>query len=285
MRVLSVTPGYFRLVGIPVASGRTFRESDDDPAAPRVAIVSRTVARRFWDAGDPIGRTLSIGDEDARRLHGAGELRVVGVADDVRQEGPLDPPPPLLYVPFEQYIAWGGASLVLASESDPGALVPAIRDLLRQLDPRIPIDRIETIAEGVSGSVAEPRFLTVLVVAFAALASLVALAGLYGILACDVRRRFVELGIRAVLGASPRDNVLLLLRRGTLYVSLGIAGGILTAVPLTGWLESLMYGIEPHDPATIAGAALLMLAVGIGVSLVPAAHATRADPAVAIRAD
>lgn len=285
VRVLSVTPGYFQLVGIPVVAGRVFRDSDDDPAAPRVAIVSRTVARRFFGDADPVGRSLAIGDEDARRLHGTGELRVVGMAEDVRQDGPLDAPPPLLYVPFEQYISWAGGTLILGSRSDPGALVPAVRELLRRLDPRIPLDRAETIAQSVSGSVAEPRFFTVLVVAFAALASLVALAGLYGILAYDVRRRLAELGIRAVLGARPRDNVLLLLRRGAFYVSLGIAGGVLTAIPLGGWLESLMYGIEPRHPATIAVAALLMLVVGIGASLVPAAHATRADPAVAIRAD
>lgn len=289
VRVLSVSPGYFRLVGIPVVAGRTLRESDDH-GAPRVAVASRMVARRFFGDRDPVGLTLRIGGA-VEEVNGAGTrdagetVTIVGLVEDVRQEGALREPPPLLYLPFEQYIGWAGGNLLLGSAGDASTLVSPLRDVIRRLDPRIPLDYIETIAQRLSGSVAQPRFFTVLVVCFALLASLVAVAGLYGVLAYDVRRRFTELGIRAVLGARPRDNVALLLGRGAFYVGLGIAAGLVAAMPLTRGLESLMYGIEPGDPFTVAAAALLMFAVGIGAALVPARRATRADPAATIRAE
>lgn len=282
--ILSVSPEYFELVGTDVR-GRTFDATDDRDGA-RVALPSRAAARALWGEEDPIGRRLSVGGDAASAVGETDvEYRVVGVAEDVRQEGPMNPPPAVVYLPFEQYIGWGGGTLLLSAEEDPAGLVPQVRNLLRRLDPRLPIDRVETVAQGVAGSIAEPRFFTVLVVAFAGLATLVAVAGLYGILAYDVRRRFVELGIRAVLGARPRDNVGLLLRRGSFYLAIGVAAGVLAALPLVRLLEGLLYGIEPTDPSTFAAAAIAMLGIGLVAALVPALHATRAHPATAIRSE
>jgi putative ABC transport system permease protein len=270
--------GYLRALGIPLLRGRLF-EAGDTADAPHVAVISESLARSKWPGEDPLGRTIEFGNMD-------GDLRlltVVGVVGDVRAESLEVPPHPVVYVNYRQRPHNASeCSIVMRTAADPAATLNAARKIIRELDPSIP-QRLNTFTEVVAASLNIRRFNLVLVGIFAGSALLLAIAGIYGVLAYSVARRTREIGVRIALGASVGNVRGLVLRQAMLTAVAGIAIGLLGALALTRTMRSLLFEISNMDPFTYCGVAVLLLLVAALASYLPARRATRVDPIIALR--
>jgi putative ABC transport system permease protein len=285
-----VTGEYFRALGIALVSGRSFSETDTQQGA-KVAIVNREMARRYWKGGDPIGKVISVNPPIQLVPRGTVPpdykpdlLTVVGVAADVHYGALQTMPPPVVYAPFAQG-SEGTTSmfLVVRAKEDPLALVPAIRDRVRHVDPDVPLSNVQTMEARVSASVAQPRLRTIVLGTFASLALVLAAVGIYGVMSYSARQRTREIGIRMALGASSRAILGLLLRKGLAMVAVGVAAGMLGAAVLSRALRSLLYGVSATDPLVFAGIAAVLAAVALLAAFVPARRATRLQPVLALR--
>jgi putative ABC transport system permease protein len=269
--------GYFRTLGIPLIRGRLF-DARDTADAPHVALISESVARQKWPGQDPIGKIIEFGNMD-------GDLRlltVVGVLGDVRAENLEAPPQPTIYVNYRQRPQRGEFSVVMRTAADPAATLAAARKILAELDPTIP-PRLNTFTEVFSASLHTRRFNLILVGIFASSALMLAMAGIYGVLAYSVARRTREIGVRMALGASAGNVRGLVLGQAMVTALTGVAAGILGAFILTRVMRSLLFEISPSDPLTFAGVALLLLLVAALAAYLPARRATRVDPTIALR--
>lgn len=272
--VLPVEPGYFRVMGIPLLQGRSFQDSDDEDAPP-VAVVSRKVAAQM--EGDPaIGQPIHWGGAD---------YRVVGVVADVRQEGLLDEQTALLYVPFRQQLDRGSAALILRTTGAPMAMAESVRTVIAGIDRDAPVDDIRTLSAALSTSLAQPRFYAVMVGAFGGLTLVLAVAGLYAAILLMVHRRIFEFGLRAALGARPRDNLFLVLGRGMATSSVGALTGLGVGLYLGEAARGLLYQIEPTDPLTVAAAGGLMFLASLAAVITPALIAAKVDPMRALQSE
>ncbi|HSM85904.1 MAG TPA: FtsX-like permease family protein, partial [Candidatus Limnocylindrales bacterium] len=276
--------GYFSVLGIPLKSGRLFTQADTINA-PHVAVISESLARRVWPDRDPIGETIEFGNMD-------GDLRlltIVGVVGDVREESLETPPRPTVYVSYRQRPgAIGGAggqfSLVMRSAADPSSTMTAARRIVSEIDPAIPV-KFDTFTRIFSASLNVRRFNLSLVAIFSATALLLAIAGIYGVMAYSVARRTREFGVRIALGASASDVLRMVLRQAMLTTITGIVLGILAAFALSRLMQSMVFEISTADPFTYAGVAALLLVVALAAASVPARRATRVDPMVALRSE
>jgi ABC-type antimicrobial peptide transport system permease subunit len=270
--------GYFETVRIPLRSGRWFNESDG-PDAPHVAVISEAVAQQNWPNQDPLGQTVEFGNMD-------GDLRlltIVGVVGDVRKHGLEKQPRPTIYVNYRQRPRNAEQfDIVLRTSGDPAAIFGATRGVLSQIDPTVP-PRLNTFAEVFSESVNTRRFNLLLVGVFALTALLLALAGVFGVLAYSVAQRTREIGVRIALGATPRAILKLVLAQGLLTIAIGTAIGLAGSFALTRTMRSLLFEVSPNDPLTIAAVALLLVLIAALASYIPARRATRVDPTVALR--
>jgi putative ABC transport system permease protein len=287
----SVSAGYFGAMGIGLVAGRLFEERDG-PGAPRVALINETMARRYWPGETAVGQRLAL-DLEAMRFYPdraptldiqGGMREIVGVVRDVRHNSLATAPVPEMYVPFLQRPATN-MTLVARTDGDAAALIPQIREAIRAVDPDQPAAHVETLADLVNASIARPRANSVLLSAFAAIAVLFALIGVYGLLAYRVAQRTTELGIRLALGGQPRDLVTMILADGARLVIAGILLGVPVAIGGATTLQSLLFGVAPADVLTICAAAVLMLAVGVTACYLPARRAMRVDPLSALRAE
>jgi predicted permease len=277
-----ITPDYFRAMGIPLIKGREFSASDST-AAPAVAIISERVAQTYWPHSDPIGSHLRI---VSREYSGESAdvqqaLQIVGVVKDVRN-GDLWLPNRDIYVPFAQHPALS-VFLVARTAVPPLDVMPAIRTAVSALDPEQPITRIETLDQVVSDTYGAIRFPMVLVWMFSALALLLSAIGIFGVMSYTVSRRTQEMAIRMALGANGREVLLLVLREGLGVTLVGTAIGVIAALALTRLISDYVYGISATDPLTFASAALVLVAVALLASYIPARRATQVDPIVALR--
>ena len=277
LRVISA--GYLQTAGIPLRKGRDF--NGDDRAGTRpVAIVNETMARRSWPGSDPVGRRLRIND-DKRWMD------VVGVVPDVKHMGLNADEGPVVYTPYaqktEDWLTW--TTLLVRTAGEPIDFVPVVRRAIRGVDKNQPVAEIGTLDEWLARSTALPRFTTSVSGAVSGLALLIALIGVYGLLAHTVARRTPELGIRSTLGASPVQLCWMLLRQALVRVLAGVAGGLIGAWWLARWLENLLFGVRPHDVATFAGVAGLLMLASLAAILVPARRAMTIDPTTALRAE
>jgi len=275
------TPGYFRTVGIPLVQGRLFTRSDDG-AAPKVALINEELSERYFPGEDPIGRRLRIGDV---RSDDSPWWTVVGVVGSVRDNALDRTPDSEVYVPAAQQPA-RAMTLVVRSSGPPAAGVESLAEPLRAavwaVDREQAISQVVPVEELVSGSLAPARFLAGLLGAFALLALVLAVVGVYGVMAYSVGRRTREIGVRMALGARPGDVLGLVLRQGAVLAGLGLVVGLLVAYTLTESLGSLLFGVSPHDPATFAVVAAVLAASVLAASALPARRAARVDPAVAL---
>jgi putative ABC transport system permease protein len=276
-----VSPRYFETLRIPLLRGRFFNPGDAD-AAPAVAIVNATLARRLWPDAHPIGRRIATG-LDGEQVW----TTIVGVVGDTPQEGLGRMVLPEMYRPLAQRTRYGGESLqfVVRAEGDSMALAPALRAAVWSVDPTAPVSEIRTLDEVASASIAGPRNVGALLGGFALLALILAAVGLYGVLSCIVNERTRELGIRIALGAAPPHVIALVLRHSLGLVILGLAGGTLGAMALTRLLEGHLHGVSATDPWTFAACALVLILVGLVAAYLPAARATRVDALRILRAD
>jgi predicted permease len=276
-----VTSGsYFRAMGIPVLSGRVFEEGDV-AAAPHVAVISESLAKASWPGVDPIGRRVQFGGMD-------GDLReftIVGVVGDIRERGVDSPTRPTFYADYRQRPRMtGNFTVVLHAHGDPVALIAPVRAVLRELDPDV-APGFRTIEQVFASSVADRRFSLVVLGGFAAVALLLAVVGIYGVLAYVVAQRTREFGVRMALGARRQDVWRLVLRQAAALVLAGISIGLVTSWFVTGLMRNMLFGITPTDPMTLAGVVVVLATTALVACQIPALRATRADPLNALRAE
>jgi predicted permease len=270
----AITPDYFATLGIPLVRGRAFTWNDGADA-PRRAIVSQSLARRFWPNADPIGKRLLY----ARREYPA---EVVGVAGDVKESG-LDSGAGLVfYTPYPQF-AWPNLSFTIRTAGDPNLLANAARAQITATDRDLPVNRVQTLEHLVADSLADRRQTLLLLAGFAAAAAILALIGLYGAMAYSVTQRTSEIGIRQAIGASPSDILWLVLAQGLGVAAAGVGVGLLAAFALTGLLSRMLFHTSPADPLTYGAVALLFLTVSLAATAIPAWRAARVDPLRALR--
>jgi predicted permease len=270
--------GYFAALNIPLVRGRFFQESDG-PDTPHAALISETMARRFWPNEDPLGRQIQFGnmDGDLRLLH------VVGVVGDVRHDGLDAEARPIVYVNyFQRAAAAAEFSIVLRGHGDAGAWTSAMRREARALNPEMPT-KFQTLREIISASLDNRRFSMIMLGVFAGSALALAMVGLYGVMAYITSERTQEIGIRMALGAQRVDMLRMILRQSFTLVLAGVALGILASMALTRLLSTMLYGVRATDILTYAGVVALLAAAAALASYVPARRAMKVDPMVALR--
>ena len=271
-----VSPGYFETIGIPLLRGRPFTVADT-AESPWVAMINDSMAREYWPAQNPIGQRLRFGSSDNWRT-------VIGIVGDVHHEGLDDAAKAELYVPVDQ--SWNTESeptIVLRTTGDSGGSAAELRGVIAAVDPSIAVDRIETMKQIVSGSVAQPRFRTIILTAFSILALVMASIGIYGVMNFLVIQRTREFGIRLSLGATPSDVLRLVLRRAAVLIGTGAGLGLAGSALLVRLIAKLLFGTAPLDPLTFAAVPILLAAVALAASYIPARRATKVDPLVALR--
>jgi putative ABC transport system permease protein len=272
-----VTPGYFDAVRMPLVRGRFLDERDAQGRAP-VVVVNRTVAMELFAGEDPIGRRVSLGPPDA------APRTIVGVVGDVRHHGLDAPVGYQVYVPQAQW-AWAETlmTLVIRAQGDLESLAAPMRAIVREVDAAQPLTDVRPYADVVAESTGARRFAAGLLTAFAAAAVVMAVVGLYGALGVVVGQRRREIGVRIALGARAGSIRRLVLAQGFVPVAAGLTAGLIAAALSTGALRSMLYGVEPLDPATFAGAVVALVAGALAACLVPARRASRIDPASTLR--
>ncbi len=270
--------GYFQTLKIPVLRGRLFDDSDG-PNAPHVAVISESVARQKWPGQDPIGQTVEFGNMD-------GDLRlltIVGVIGEVRKHSLESAPRPTIYVNYRQRPRSAYQfDVVLRTNSDPAAITSSVRKLVTQLDPTVPA-RMNTFNEVFAESLNTRRFNLLLVGVFALAALLLAMAGVFGVLAYSVAQRTREIGVRIALGATRGQILKLILGQGLITVAIGIVIGIAGSLALTRTMSSMLFEVSPNDPVTVVVITLALVVIAMLASYIPARRATRVDPMIALR--
>lgn len=275
--IAAISPDYLRTMGIPLITGRHFTERDRAPA-PTPIIVNATLARRDWPGESPLGKRVRFDDTQDEWF------TVVGVAGDSRNNGLDTDPQPVMYLPYHAF-PLPFMSLVVRSPGGTGAVASAVRAEVHKLDPEMPVEPGRPLREIVSESVAEPRFRTTLLGAFAITALALAAIGVYGLISYSVAQRTREIGIRVALGARPGQVVSAIVREGMTLAIIGVAIGLAGALAATRVVEAFLFGIEATDPLTFAAVAALLLAVAFVASYVPSRRALRVDPLVALRSE
>ncbi|HUI44265.1 MAG TPA: ABC transporter permease [Terriglobia bacterium] len=270
------TPGYFRTMGIPVLRGRDFDEHDTATSRP-VAVVNDRLARQFFPNDDPIGHRYRDDYDGKWRT-------IVGVVGSTKFQQPVNAPFPGVYSPHAQSpstFMW----ITARTSGDPGSLAGTARGAVRNFDRDLPLLKVRTMRQVVADSLSEPRLLMSFLAGFAAFALLLAAIGIYGIVEYSVRQRMHELGVRVALGASARDVLGLVLRRGAILAGVGAAVGIPLALAGSRLMGSLLYGISPRDLTVFAAVPLLLLLVALAACYLPARRAARVDPLIALRSE
>jgi predicted permease len=278
----TTSPEYFRAAGIPLLAGREFSTTDHQTSA-KVVILNKTLADKLFGDRDPVGQRVAWTGEVLKFIGISGEWRtVVGVVGDTRDAGLDVEPHGVVFQPLAQEALFGGG-LVIRSDRDPKALAPAATRLVRNIVPQDPIENVMTVSEIRDASVAPRRLNAVLVSSFGGLALIIAAVGIAGVLAFSVSARTNEIGIRMSLGADSSRVQRMILGEGGVLLGVGLALGVVGALLATRLMQGFLFGVTPHDPVTLAGVALTMLAVGVGACWLPALRAARIDPAIAIR--
>jgi len=281
----AVSAEYFQTIGIPLRQGRLL-DGRDREGSPRVIVVNETMARTYL-RGNALGQRIQLGtepDPDPKNQY----MEVVGIVGDVRQQPDAEAKAEM-YVPYAQYPdpvlrrMFANVTLVVRAAGDPARLGPSVREIVREADPDQPVANIRTLEDVLATSVAQPRFRTLLLGFFAAIALTLAAIGIYGLLSHGVAQRANEFGVRMALGAAPSDVLRLVLRQGATLAFIGVGIGLVAAVGVVRALNSVLYEISPWDPLAWIVSAGTLLAVSLLASWIPARRALRVDPVVALR--
>jgi len=279
-----VTPEYFKTIGIALTRGRDFN-AGDVAGAPLVAVVNEAFVRAAFANQDPIGRRVMTGLDGVVGPDGTRFVTIVGVAADLRARDPSVPPEPQIYHPFEQHPNYATAlTMVFRTSIDPMQVAAAAQQRIRGLNPDVPV-KVSTMAEALGVAVSAPRFRTVLLGLFAALALVLAMAGVYGIVSFTVSQRTSEMGLRMALGAQRGDVLKLVLRTGVVLGLIGVVVGRIVAFAAVRVIETMLFEVSARDPLVFIIAPAMLLAVACLASMAPALRASRVDPAVALRVE
>ena len=274
-----VTPDFFRTMKIPILAGRAFTAADITTSKP-VIIINDRLARKYFPGENPIGKHIRPGLSDGTVK--ASMREVVGVAGNVKDEGLTPDAAPRYYLPWEQAVITA-PTLVIRAAGDPTNLIAALRAQVSDMDRQVPLYRAGTLEGSIYRAAARPRFQTLLLTSFAVMALLLCAVGLYAVLSYMVVQRSAEIGVRMALGAQRADVLRLILGRGLLLATAGVAIGLGAAVLLTNYMASMLYTIRPLDPVTFAGVTAILLLVSLIASTVPAYRAARLDPMKTLR--
>ena len=277
-------PNYFATMRIPLRAGREFGEHDN-LSSPRVAIINETLAKSAWPNDEPIGKRITL---DTRH---PVWLTIVGVIQDVKQSnwtGPLDNE---VYIPFLQDAEFlnsqhpwrASVSIVIRTDTDAAALVPAVQQTVWSVDRDMPVSHLETMTHAIGNALWQSRFNMMLIGIFSAIAMMLAVVGIYGVMAYEVAQRTQEIGIRMALGANRGSIVRLVFGQSLRVVAAGIIVGVGAALGLARLMTSMIYQVQPADPLTYVGVTMLVLCVAGLSALAPARRATRVDPIIALR--
>ena len=282
-----ITPDYFRTMGIPLLTGRTFNELDAFEA-PTVAIINETIAKRYFADADPIGQHLAMEGRTPGQPAGPNRpntsawTEIVGVVADTRKLNLNADTIPEIYVPYWQY-PMQTPELHVRTTAPIGSTISAIRNEVRAANKNLPAPSIQTLDAMLSDVVAQPRFQATLLTLFGVIALLLSAVGIYGVMAYTVSQRVHEIGIRMALGAEPKHVFKMIVAQGMQLVLIGIAVGLATALAFSRVLSSLLFSVSATDPLTFTAVVLLLAVVALGACLVPARRAIKVDPMLALR--
>ncbi|HTW45381.1 MAG TPA: FtsX-like permease family protein, partial [Acidobacteriaceae bacterium] len=276
-----VTPGYFRTIEIPLLSGRDFTDADTEKS-PQVMIVNSAFAQKYFHGEDVLGKKLKPGTSNGPKSPPAWRT-IVGVVGNIRTGATDREMDPMYYLPASQLPNWCCLYSVVRTQRDPLSLEPEVRNLVTSMDPDIPVTDVRTMHERVALELAQPRFAMVLLSAFAGLALVLTLVGLYGVMAYSVARRTREIGVRLALGASRIMVLQMVLRQAAVLVGIGTALGIVATLASGPVLRAFLYGTGARNPMVLAGVCGLVAVTGFLAAYLPARRAMRVDPSVALR--
>jgi putative ABC transport system permease protein len=273
-----VGAGYLGKFGIPLVYGREFTENEV-LSANKVAVVSQRFAKHFFGDQNPVGRRFGIGGGKDVKL----EYEIIGVARDAHYSGVKDEPPRLYYTPWRQSDDAGSLSFYVRTALPPENVMPEVRRVMRGLDADLPLEGLRTMQEQISRNIRNDRLVLILSASFAVLATLLAMLGLYGVMAYSVTRRTREIGIRLALGARTVTIRGMVMKEVLVILVIGLALGVPAAIGLSRYAESQLYGVKSFDLVVLAGATLALGLAALVASYVPARRAMRVDPMVALR--
>ena len=278
MVLIAANADYFKTLGIPLERGELFtgREPADTLT---VAVINEALAQRFFKGRDPIGARVTLSDPTAGRW-----ATVIGVVGNTLLDSPAKEPYPQMFFADHQLLQ-RQMSFAVRTANDPAATMGAIRRAVAEVDPTLPVANLRTMSESFSNAMARPRVNLTLLAVFAAVAVLLAALGIYGVVSYAVAQRTRELGIRVALGASAHDVERLVVRQGMTPVGIGVLVGLIAALAATRVMQSLLYGVRPTDPLTLASVTVVLAVIAFLASWIPARRATRVDPMVALRSE
>jgi predicted permease len=276
---------FFETLEIPIVAGRAFG-SQDTPTSQKVAIINQSLARTRYPGQNPIGKmfTTSTHDSDGHTsTTGDDWIQIVGICGDTRYANLRDEPPPQFILPYVQQTQVGGMTYEIRTRMNPEAILPVLRKVVRQEDPNLPLVNVRTQDQQIEADLQQERIFVTLTSGFGLLALALACVGIYGIMAYSVANRRNEIGIRMALGAQPGQVRGMILRESTWLAGTGIVAGLTASLLLTRLVKSMLYGIQPYDPTTLAGGVLILMAVALAASWIPARRAARVQPMQALR--
>jgi putative ABC transport system permease protein len=270
----SVSPGYFKTLGISLVKGRDFSDRDKSDA-PGAAIINNDLARIYFPSEDPIGKRITFNE-------GKSWLSIVGIIGDVKQLGLDSNADPEVYFPYLQATS-PRVSIVVRTASDPLSMTAAVKSQIQAIDKDLPITNAKTMQQLLAESISGRRFNMLLLAIFATVSLALAIVGIYGVMSYAVSQRTQEIGIRMALGAQAIDVLKLVVKNGMSLALIGVALGLAGAFALTRLLASLLFQVTPTDGATFSGVAICLIVVALLACYIPARRATKVDPLVALR--
>jgi len=274
----TISPEYFETMKIPLIKGRRFDERDARKA-PKVAIINETLAARYFPGEDPIGKRVTLEDDNPPPESWA---TIVGVVGDTKQRALESEPVTEMYMPFAQE-TMPFMALMIRATADPASVSAQVRNEVQSLDKDQPVYSIRTLSSILSESVATPRFRTLLLAIFAAIALTLAAVGIYGVISYSVTQRTHEIGVRMALGAQQKDVLKMVVGQGMLLTLAGVGIGLVASFFLTRLLSGLLFNVSATDTLTFAAVSVLLAGVALAACAVPARRATKVDPCVALR--
>jgi putative ABC transport system permease protein len=278
-----VSPDHFRVLGIPMRTGKTFQPSDRADR-PGVAVINEAAAQRFWPNANPIGARIWFGG-GSRWNTPDSTLEIIGVVGDVPyQEGDERRVVPAVYTSYRQF-TYSTRTVMVRTSADPAATIRGLREAVKRVDPDLALYDLGALTDQLGGAWAKQRFTSAVLAAFAGVALLLAATGVFGVVAHLVTERTREIGIRMALGATPAEVGRLVVGQGMRLPILGLAIGTILSIPSAQALRGLVYGVSTHDPRVFVLVILVLAAVALVATLVPALRATRVDPRISMAAD